>query len=501
MTTRAPLRVLRIVVASALAAFCLWRGIAAASAYFTSADAYAYIAAWRSAARSAPGERLAVFCGNADCLSPVDRSRILAVSWERAPSPLAAVDGKSDLKSVDCVISSYWHPRQAAERLENCGFSVVSTNEYTKTWRRGGTTVPEPSGPGSAVSPYREVASLVAELALYLVCCRFLLCLKPGEGGWAALVSSVVVAVVLGSVALSHPLLAPNGLGTYGGKAKLLFESGSIPGEFLASAGGMALQPSYPPALTALAYVHFALSGGCSDRLVQMIVVFAMAILSFAMLRKASTPWLAVPVALFCLSPVAARMASGFYAEPFAALALLLGWRIATEGRLAAGSLVMGLAGLFRPEAGIVAAFFAAGSASCGFRRKLLAVAAAASPSLAWFAASMALGYGAVPDWSLGAGPRLGQAAIAMLVEAKAFGLFVMPIAALALLVRPRLEMRLLGGAARALFPAVLLMAAIPFACAFYAGPHAAWMMENTIPRLVWYVFAIPLFELARGRE
>ena len=37
---------------------------------------------------------------------------------------------------------------------------------------------------------------------------------------------------------------------------------------------------------------------------------------------------------------------------------------------------------------------------------------------------------------------------------------------------------------------------AVPAACGFYVSPHAEWMVDNTIPRLAWYVAAIPLFEL-----
>ena len=40
-----------------------------------------------------------------------------------------------------------------------------------------------------------------------------------------------------------------------------------------------------------------------------------------------------------------------------------------------------------------------------------------------------------------------------------------------------------------------------PIACGFHASPYADWMVDNTIPRLVWYVSAVPLFAFVRRRE
>ncbi len=40
-----------------------------------------------------------------------------------------------------------------------------------------------------------------------------------------------------------------------------------------------------------------------------------------------------------------------------------------------------------------------------------------------------------------------------------------------------------------------------PIACGFHASPYADWMVNNTIPRLVWYVSAVPFFALVCRRE
>ena len=498
MTERPRLFASRWLAVSALAAYCLWRSIAAAAAYFGSADAYSYLSAWRSAARNAPSGRLALLCADAYSISPVERSRMVVMSWERAPDPIGAIDQTGALEPVDCVLSANWHPTSVAMRLESWGFSVVSTNEYVKTWSRASDPRHIPCRRPLGTSIHREVAALAVELLLLLIV--FALFFGLRDIAWWKLSATIVVASVLGAVALSHPLLAPNGLGVYGRKAKLLFECGGMPGEFLNSAGGMALQPSYPPGLTLLAYFHFALSGGCGDRLVQMLVVFAMAALCLVVLRKAARPLDALPVVLFCLSPVSVRMTSGFCAEPFAALMLLLGWDAICRGRLSVGALVLGLAGMFRLEAGVVAAVFALGACAVrgGVRGRLSAIALSVAPTVAWVAASGWLGYGRIADWNFCIAPNLGHVAYAAWCEARLLGVSVVPIAVLALLVRPFDRPCLSRDLAVALASMSLLLAAIPLACSFHASPHAHWMMDNTIPRLLWYASAVPLAVLVQ---
>ena len=234
-----------------------------------------------------------------------------------------------------------------------------------------------------------------------------------------------------------------------------------------------------------------------------MLVVIAMAGVILALLRKSSCPWDALPVALFCLSPVAIRMAAGFYAEPFAALMLLMGWNMAGSGRRLTGALVMGLAGMFRPEAGVVAAVFAAGACMIGsmHRERLSALAASVAPTFAWCAICRALGWETLPDWDVGTAPKFAQVVYAACSEAKSLELLVLPVAAVAFLVRPVCRMRLCTNAARAFAPMALLLLAIPAACGFYVSPHGEWMVDNTIPRLGWYVSAVPLSGLLASRS
>ena len=89
---------------------------------------------------------------------------------------------------------------------------------------------------------------------------------------------------------------------------------------------------------------------------------------------------------------------------------------------MCSGCLVMGLSGLFRPEAGIVAAAFSAGACALrGYvREKLSAIALSLAPAVLWIAVRWWLGYGGVPDWDFRAAPNFGHVAYAAWCEALA---------------------------------------------------------------------------------
>ena len=500
MTERPCLSVLRRLAVFAIAVFCLWQGVEALFPYLRARDAYSYYESWRAAARSAPEGKAALLCGNAGSINPVDRSRLIAMSWERSPDAPAVVDAFSGLQDFDAVLSSTWVSNPVAARLESAGFSVASSNEYVKTWTRGGCSARERRISDDNVPLLRELAALALELVIALSVFA-LVSKRRFPGGWTFAVA-LAVALALGAVALSHPLLAPNGLGVYGGKAKLLFECGSFPDGFWTDPRYSVLQPAYPPGLALVAWLHFALSGGCGDRMVQLTVVFAMAILCLAMMRGSRSRQDALAAAVFCLSPIAVRMSAGFYAEPFAVLMLLCGWNMAADGRRISGALAMGLAALFRLEAGPVAFLFAGGACAFaeGRRERIAMLAASAAPAFAWLVFCAAAGGGGPSDWDFSRSPQFGLVVYAALCEAKALWMFVIPVAVLAILKPPLNMPRLSAANVAALAPMALLLIAIPAVCAFHVSPHARWMIDNTIPRLVWYIAAIPLFGMTLRR-
>lgn len=499
MTERPWSRLSRRLALSAVTAFCLWRSAETAASYFLSDDAYSYQSAWRSAARSAPHGSLALACGNRDCINPVERSRLIAMSWERLPRPLVTIDESCGPGSVPHVLTSKWHPLSLGERLRSAGFAVVATNEYVKTWSRAGDRLTGSASGYGEVSAVREVVALVAELGLMVFALGLLLgplrSLSP-----RCLTVPVVLVVVLGAITLSHPLSAPNGLGTYGGKAKLVYCCGRECVDILKGAAGDVLQPSYPPGLTLLACLHFVLSGGCGDRLVQMTVVFAVALLGLALTRRSGGLRNTLPVLLFCLSPIAIRLTSGFYAEPFAALMLVLGWNAVREGRPFVGALVMGMAGLFRLEAVIVALVFALGTCvyDAGCRTNPMFAAVAVVPSSVWLVLCRLLGFGTLADWDFGQIPRLGQIASAARIGIDAFVTTTAPVMITACLSGAARRFRLHLVDVGFLGPMSLALTVVVVVCGYYTSPYADWMMSNTIPRLVWYVSAVPVFEFVR---
>ena len=230
MTERPWLCVCRWLAAASVAAYCLWQGVSAALPYFGSSDALSYLSDWRSAARSAPEGRLALLCSDARGITPIERSRLVAMTWERAPAPIATVAAKGDLKEVDVVLASRWIPRPAQEWLGEAGFSVSATNEFVCTWS-GAEAVGRDAEVGALrVSRAREILALAVELALMLFAVVLVSPLR--NIGKLQIAAATLVAVAMGAVALSHPLLAPNGLGVYGGKAKLLYECGGSPESF-----------------------------------------------------------------------------------------------------------------------------------------------------------------------------------------------------------------------------------------------------------------------------
>lgn len=175
----------------------------------------------------------------------------------RAPDPLSLVDENGDFGPVDCVISSAWHSSAARRKLESKGFAVVASNEYVKTWARKGAVGSESSADVPGVSTTRKLIALLLELSLLIAVAGFATGCRRGL--LRSSVASILVMTAFGCVVMSHPLLEPNGLGVYGGKAKLWFLCGGMPSWFMASSGGAVLKPAYPPGVTELAIPVFVI--------------------------------------------------------------------------------------------------------------------------------------------------------------------------------------------------------------------------------------------------
>lgn len=465
-----------------------------------SAEAYSYVDAWRSVARTMADAHPALFCEDAEAITPVERSRLIAVAWEHPSGMPHAVDRNGRLSDENSVLASRWLSLRDRGLLLSAGLGCSLTNEYVCGWRpkaKEGVPVQRKDGAPGLV---RE--SLSMALIGLLVFCAWS---ATKDGPFCGFSSKLVVAAallfgLLCFAVLQHPLLPPNGLGTYGGKAKLLWHNGGAPKGFWNGRDYGVLQPAYPPGLTLLALLHFILSGGCGDRLVQILLPFAFSILLLELGHKTTRGMEMLPALMYLLSPLSIKLASGFYAEPFAAIALLSGWRMMRDGRLLPGSFAMSFAGLFRLEAGVVAAIYAfvhVVATRWDIRRAMACLFLSAGPMLCWVMMCRMMGCW-ISDWDFSVHPSLAAMAHAFVYELKSTLSFVLPTVALMLCAsggKICTYDRIRIGAWTAFG---LLILAMPAVCGFYAGRDGAWMVDNTVPRLIWYMAMIPLSELRK---
>lgn len=136
-----------------------------------------------------------------------------------------------------------------------------------------------------------------------------------------------VFVLVAGTLALSHTFLSPNGLGVYGGKAKLLFLAPGIPAGFFTDPARSTLQPAYPPGFTLLTLGCYGLAGGCGEYVTQLLPI---ALAGLVLYRMTNRNGVVAPCAVWILAAFLTRqplrMVSQFYAEPMMALLVVVGW-------------------------------------------------------------------------------------------------------------------------------------------------------------------------------
>ena len=161
----------------------------------------------------------------------------------------------------------------------------------------------------------------------------------------------------------------------------------------------------------------------------------------------------------------------------------------------ACSAAIMGLAGMFRLEAGLVAGAFAVAFglfSGAKILRLLLLSGISMLPTAVWMLFCHSLGC-SISDWRLSALPQVSMIAHAFLMEWQALVLHVLPIAVLLICLHKTRRCLLRGTFAAAVAAFILLLLLIPLLCGFYFGRHGEWMVDNTIPRLVWYLAIIPL--------
>ena len=441
------------------------------------------LTAWRAAARQTLGERIGVLAAAPAHPTPVERARLIATAWEITPRRVQAA--AVDEGFPELLVSSFIAPAERT-RIAAGGYRPVFSNEFATVW-----TLAE-VGPGPVVLPatseptiWREAVALAvvvgALVTLWGVFNRRLA--RPVAR--AQVLGALGVFIALAAAALAHPLSTPNGLGVYGGKAKLLYLAQALPGDFWTARAFAVFQSAYPPGLTLLAWLVDVLAGGCGERLLQLLVPAALALVFLELTVDAPSRRAYVVAALVMLSPVAFDLAAGFYAEPFAVLCLACGLHALMRGRRAGGALLAGAAAVFRPEGGLLATVFVMLWAWPRLRccRGTTVLAAAALPTLVWqlvcrlagarledvdFAGALdgcrcvafaaALGIGVLRFWAT------GSAGLVFLGSGR------------------RMRLAWSGG--------LLILAACAVLAGFQRSPHFAWVADTYAPRLVWMTVA-----------
>ncbi len=312
--------------------------------------ANSHIEAWREVARVLPRGSVSVLCASDSDLTPVERSRCIAVAWEHAPCPVRGISLERIGTNELGVVASAFLPMCDRQKLTTKGFHLVAQNDYAAAWMHKGSPLPVGGESSKTAQIVKEMFGVIVVLGILVVICRLVSRGQAFSNKTIVILSFLMFCILAGTV-LSHGLLPPNGLGVYGGKAKVLFLCGGFPSGFWQDAGYAVFQPSYPPGLAFLTYIAYLVSGGCGDWLVQLIPVGGMALLFAALAnRNMSIMWLLV-VGAFTLSPLSVKLATEFYAEPFSALFMILGIRRVVEHDGRIGWFTVGMAGLFRHEA------------------------------------------------------------------------------------------------------------------------------------------------------
>ena len=213
--------------------------------------------------------------------------------------------------------------------------------------RTAGMPCAMPHGPrlrprGPLLSTARCCAPWAARRAHGVPCRYFQLLIAVG---------ACVVLGVMATVALGHTFFAPNGLGVYGGKAKLLYLAQGIPPGFFTDPARATLQPAYPPGFALLTLGCYGLAGGCGEYLTQLTGCLFMTLVAvFLMCRTCSWAGALWVVAAF-FTPQVVQTGTLYYAEPLMALMALVGWERLRDGdNDFTGWLLLGAAGWIKNE-------------------------------------------------------------------------------------------------------------------------------------------------------
>lgn len=458
---------------------------------------------WRNAGLMvSEDDSVALLVKDDHALRPVERTRLLALNWNLLPRMArpCALSGLGELCEKVIVASAFIGEKAEAE-LSAHGFCRRQEIGDVCIWRREEVPRGVSNNPSAApLRPWREMLGTCIVCALGILLFAWS---SQWEGKWdvrRALVTAVVLGVLSG-VTLANGFLAPNGLGVYGGKAKLFFCSSGAPDGFWTNPDYALYQPSYPPGLAILALLVDVLSGGCGDWFVQLLCPCALALLTASIVGNRPSWTMCLAALAFALSPLSVWLASEFYAEPFAALCLVCGWRRIWARGGKRGWLVMGCAGLFRHEGVVAASLLWCATRMFGTSGRVRwdGLACVLGLPLAWQVFRLSV-VAELPDFDFRSLPAFGTVAqlsqsamVSVLCFWEAGGAVFASVLMAAL------------GCARSVCAAgvasTLFLVVMCCVLSFNRTPYFEWMASNCIPRLVWTILAVVLSGVTATRQ
>ena len=486
------------VAAAAVAVATVAIGMARVYDAFFREQAPEFIDDYRAIARDVPSGPVAMLCDDADDVSPVERTKLAVLDWELFPDAVLPIE-KPELAEWDGAVVDSVHVSDRRKKLfEEASFVPLASNGSATVWgRRGKEVLRRPCAGG--VSRAREFGGALAVLAVLV----FSWAAVRG-GGFRFKVLDLSLAAfalaVLSAVSLKVGFSAPNGFADYAGKAKLFLAAGGVPQGFWAGPGFAVCQPSYPPGMVFPAIVSFAVSGGFGENLLQLFVPLALALLFLEIVGEEPRSPIRSLIALsFVLSPLAMKMAAGYYAEPMAALFVAMGLNAIKRGQSMRGWALVGVAALFRLECLVLAVALLLCDSVCRETGKndlkwWWRAALCLSPGVAWNIFAMLQGAHVQSfDFLSFPSPHRVCAAAKGAFASVLFlrnGLVPLCLVAIAVAISIVHGERILARKwLLACFAALLAGIAI---LGFNESAHYAWIVDNVMPRFVW-LCALPL--------
>ena len=297
------------------------------------------------------GEEIGYLVENPLDIRPIDRTRIIHMNWEVAPGAITPITIEEIGEWRGAIVC----PANAMSQIESCyeqnGFAIMAHNEFAALRARSELFVEPRESHSEAKGTIEGILGVTVALAALFIFWHLARVRLPHHP--ILFFAALTVFVALSSVALRFGLTAPNGLGTYAGKARLFILAHGIPDGFWSSCAYSVYQPSYPFAMVVFAFVFFVVGDSFDVFWLQLFVPF---VLSLIFVELAGRRLMAFTLAVsYVLCPLAIKLAIGFYAEPLCALVLILGWKNLRVGKPIVGWALIGMAGLVRHEGLLVA--------------------------------------------------------------------------------------------------------------------------------------------------